>query len=785
MISMTDITSVSTNEYQLSPEKTMISLRKGVTALLIFLSLASAANAGDKIEKFMPRQGGETEVWRVTNDPLARNWANYQNTDAWSPDGRYICYESHAGNDASVHLFDVMRDRDILLDPGIQPRWANNENWLFYLRPSQDGSDRELVRYDTESGKKTLLCSGVTGIGETDADDHWIFGKNKYGILRIPISENARPEDISAGGALGSFMLPNPQHPVVMFRGDSRGADGKDIAYAATRVWSDLEGNGVVSASPMIQRCHQAWTGDGLYHMHGNSQLRGRRWDEPFPSNLHYLSRIFVNDPCVCGRNGRWTIGSGNVGPMPVIDLRSGDGHDFLKGLSWIHDSWTYSYSAGSGLHDNDAKGSPDGTKVVLSSNYDLKDSPVTSVTEDISDKDGDSISVESTDGFPASGLLSIKNEIIGYERKTATSFEGLTREVYNSMPVTGSLLEDYRPRRRAIHIDRTDNNIQLDALKPDTIKQYAKNLHYIASGDIVTSFDARLIPENMRDMERLSSRYKSPGRNGIGADMNSPLIWQRQTDVYIAVIRKPDRPWLAGFDDAIELIPAENHFEIRGYHIFCNFVCITKKPLPPGSTITLKKPGRYHAVAVEWSGLESDMSSQISVDGPAKLTVRANKPGDFQWTKKRWVVDSVTVSQTKALNSEWAHTMIVHRYDGVIGRETYNWGVLFRRVDLNYEGQPIRILEYRDGVLESRIFRHPKAYMVSKELFAPDGHITESVRYEKIDSKVREIGHWWFEKGLPVKLIGSEGHTLVSLPGVYTKAGQAWEWKAMPIIEK
>ena len=375
-----------------------------------------------------------------------------------------------------------------------------------------------------------------------------------------------------------------------MFRGDSKGPDGSDIPYAPTRVWSDLEGNNVVSASPMIQRCHQAWTGDGTYHMHGNSQLRGRLWNEPFPSNLHYLASVKVNDPCHCGRSGRRVIGSGNVWPMPVIDLRSGDGRIFLTGLSFLHDSRTFSYSVGSGYHDNDAKGSPDGTKVVLSGNYDLRDAPVTSIARDVSNPDADSIPVVSTEGFPESGRLSVQNEVIGYERKTPTSFEGLTREMYDTMPLTGSMLEDLTPERRALYLTRPDHNMQLDRLNDETAKPYLNKPRYLSKGIIVTSFDHRLVPEKLRTDNNIPAQYRARGSRGSTADLDSPLIWQRQTDVYIAVIRKPDQPHLRLSGGACELIPGENHWETRGYHVHRNGERITRKELRPGDTLKLTR---------------------------------------------------------------------------------------------------------------------------------------------------------------------------------------------------
>jgi len=306
-------------------------------ACLLMLAVVPG-RAVAEIERFMPRQGGTTEVWRLTDNPGRRDWANYHNTEAWSPDGRYVCYES-SSQKQEVHLFDLHGEKDVRVDYGTQPRWANKGNLLFYLRRPDEGSGLEVIMLDVDTGGKTRLASGLNGIGETDSDDRWLFGRNRNGIVRVPLREDSRVEDISAGGALGSFMIPNPRHPRVMFRGDSRDAEGNDLPYAPTRVWSDLEGNNVVNASPMIQRCHQAWSGDGTYHMHGNSQMRGRRWDEPFPSNLHYIAAVDCHDICSCGRSGRWIIGSGNVWPMPIADLRSGDGRDFLKSaLSLIHD---------------------------------------------------------------------------------------------------------------------------------------------------------------------------------------------------------------------------------------------------------------------------------------------------------------------------------------------------------------------------------------------------------------------------------------------------------------
>ena len=99
-----------------------------VPALAILYVLFCPPTVGADMDRFMPRQGGTTEVWRVTDDPTSRDWANYQNTEAWSPDGRYICYEHHPGTGpATVRLYDLERDRDVVLGEGVQPRWATDQ----------------------------------------------------------------------------------------------------------------------------------------------------------------------------------------------------------------------------------------------------------------------------------------------------------------------------------------------------------------------------------------------------------------------------------------------------------------------------------------------------------------------------------------------------------------------------------------------------------------------------------------------------------------------------------
>jgi len=710
-----------------------------------------------QIERFIPRQGGTTEVWRITNDPTMRDWANYHNVNCWSPDGRYICFTHYAAyesrSNSEIHIYDLYEDKDIKIDSGTIPRWANNHNWLFYIRyHPEDGNPNikgtQIMWYDADSKKSTRIAHGVTGLGTTDFGDRWLYGykslpTGKRSVVRMPIRPDSRAEIINIEGYQ---CIGNPNHPVVFAR-----IANNWTAFNVTRYWFNLDGSEITVGCPTIQQCHQSWSGDGTYYMLGNSQMRGRRWDEPFPSNLHYIAAVNCGDISPCGKSGQWICGSGNYGPLQIADLRSGDGWDYLKAaLCRIHDSDKFSYCYGSALHDNDSKGSPDGTKISFVSNYDIKDGPVTEITEHISGTSGKGIPVKSTEGFPESGRLSVRNEIIGYARKTPTSFEGLKRGLYGTTPSV------------------------LEGLTPELRKRYAERPADLSKGLIISSFDARSLMEEQIKRVPMPSRFK---QDDFPDDKNSPLMWQRRTDVFVAVVRLPDRPYLWKIDEDIELIPGENHWETYGYTIFKDGDKINRTPIRPGTKFTLSEAGEYTAVAVEFSGLESKKSLPLQIQNKATLRIRYDKPADFSWTYDRWLIDGREADIEKAEKSAEAIKEIVHLYDGVIHREWYNWGQITKRYDLNHEGKAIRRLFYLDSKLARREFHNRDGVHTSTEIFDPEGYITESILYRIDDGKRSEYSHWWYEQGMPMKYIGKRRHHTGSPKGAgtYIKEGNNW----------
>jgi len=696
--------------------------------LATFLMLALATHVLAARARFeTPKNGPNLGVWRITNDPSVRDHANYHNTQCWSPDGRYLCYTHWGMRDdkygtksgAHVHVFDLHKDEDKRVDQGINPRWAKRHNWLFYARFNPDAgplpeTGTEVMRLDADRGKLSHLVYGVEVLGGTNADDRWLYGAQRFRgqtpprkVVRIRTSAPDQVEYLPE--VTGGQLLPNPRHPVFFTRHDHR-----DQPFGATRYWFDLEGRGRRIFSPTVQQCHMGWLGNGDYLLHGNGLIRGRRWDEPFPSNMHFLSRMSLGDVSPCGRSGRYVCGD-----SVVADLRSGDGWRFIHPLSII--CYPATIKDNSGIYDADPKGSPDGTKICFVSNYDLKDGPLTTITKPFSPKEN-VLHVESTEDFPEAGSLVVSREVIGYQRKTPTTFERITRQRYDTTR---------RP------------------LRP---------------GRIVTSFEARCLADEQ--WQRLPR--PSPAMRQSIDDPASPLLRQRQTDIYVAIVRRPDRPHLRLKEDRAQIIPGQEHYETCGYYVLRNGAKISEDPVRPGASVSLTEPGEYTAVAVEWSGLESEPGPPLRIKQPVRLYALADPPKDFSWTSDRWLVASKEVSKAEADQAEEAVREIVHLHDGVIHREWHRRGVITRRHDLNREGTAIRRLAYKDGRLGLREYYRDPDHRVSKEVFAPDGYITESVRYRYQGERALEYDHWWYDRGMPIRRILRERDE-------YVKRGEDW----------
>ncbi|MGB0578352.1 MAG: hypothetical protein ACPGVU_01500 [Limisphaerales bacterium] len=621
--------------------------------------------------------GRNLGVWQLTHDPAVRHWANYHNVQSFSPDGRYVCYiAQYPDKREGMKIFDLWKNEEISLGPGVNPRWAKHHNWLFFAhfndaKRTKDVPGKETIMYDVEARKRTVVIPlpGAEWLGGTTFDDQWLTGAQRYRRqkpefrhvrIRIPDGGFERMPEV-----VGSQLLPNPRHPVFFSR-----ADNNADPFKATRYFWDLDGSNRRLGVPTLQKCHMSWLGNGEFLLLGNGLVRGRKWNEPFPSNVEILANVSVGDISPCGNSGRWVCGDSSL-----ADLRSGDGWETFHPLSIV--CFPEAIGDASGIYDADPKSSPDGTKISFVSNYPLNGGPQTLIM----DSGKSDVTVASTEGFPASGRLVVGREVVAYTQKTATKFLGLKRQMHGTA---------------------------YSGLKP---------------GRVITSFESRLLTDE--EFTRVG-RHIGPMRKTI-PNTESPLFRQRMTNLYVAKVRRPDRPFLRRVGNVIEVIPGENHRETRGY-------LVGTTVLIPGARIKLPATGTIHVRAREWSDFESEKSNAIELRPSDELKVLEETPKDFSWTSTRRKND---LRET------------VHVYDGVIRREWFERGVLTKRHDLNQGGKATRRIAYEDGRRKQRSYFQPDGDPVSVENFDAKGFVTEQTRFA---SDGTEIDHWWFDEGWPVK---------------------------------
>ena len=674
------------------------------------------------VEKFTVRQAGSRNlgVWRLTSDPAVRDEANYHNTQCFSPNGRYTCYvhwggAKGAGGKASaeVHVVDLMTGKDRLVDNGITPRWANHHNWLFYSHRTGNGkpvmeTGCQVIRYDADTGVKTMITHGIEWVSGMDHTDTWVYGAQLYReskpqrivSVRVRNQPASRFEVLPAPNEHLSLHL-NPFHPVIMVR--TFIGWQKNPIYHRQRTLLDLDGSNWRTGFIWAEMGHACWSGDGRYLLKGNGeQLLGRRWDKPYPGDVEVLARDGSGDVSPGDRAGRYIV-SGDIG---MLDLRSGDAWRVVTPHSLI----LYPMEGdNSTSHDTDPKGSPDGTKVHYHSTRNLVQNLVMTKTTKFDPKNApDVLRVEGTDGFPSSGDLVFGREVVGYSRKTATTFEGLTRRNYD----TPAAAKVNRP------------------------------------GAPIFPLSAYVL--NKKDQARAKPSYPML-RDGFPETHR--LMYQRQTDCYIAVARLPFRPHLRLCGSRVELIPGEHHWETRGYRLLRNGKPVVNRLLAPGESFTVKARGVYTAKAVEWSGLASPPSLPLEMSKACEGRVLKDKPADFSWTRKIWKVEGKIAREAEALRAGRADMELVHLHDGVIAREQWKGGRKVSRVDLNEQGKPIRHRMYREGRLIKRIYKDPDGNKLSLELFGPDGWKTEYVSYYTYPEIMgKEHSHWWYDHGRPIK---------------------------------
>lgn len=707
------------NDRELDVSPTEDLTMRNLSLLLVFVAtvFGSRVSLFAEITKFKVKQSGVRNfgVWRLTDDAVIRDEGNYHTTQCWSHDGRYTCYTHWGGSDgpggkssAEIHIVDLTTGKDRLVEKGANPRWANQHNWLFFCHWTGNGSPpyetgTQIIRYDADSGEKVVIASGIEVPGSLDAADEWLYGtqrfrgqKPEYVGVRIRNQPNSIIYKLPDAPNRHAHVDANPVHPVIMVRAK----DPSDPIYGMNRGFFDLEGKNLRIATALCESGHMSWSGDGEYLLIGNRQYCGRLWNQSFPSDLVTLAFAGGGDVSPCGMSGRFICG----GDLLMADTRSGDVWTVVRPHSAIVYPMAGDFST---LSDIDPKGSPDGTKIHYHSTRELDGLLSATVTGYDTDHP-DTIRVDSTEGFPPTGELVAKWEVIGYRRRTPTTFEGLERQKYGTR------------------------------LAPDMVNKVRELLPLPAF--VLTG----------KEKER-AKPDSSMIRAGVSSD--NPLLFQRQTNCYVVVCRLPDRPHLRFANGGIQLIPGENHGETRGYRLFRDGEPVSAKLVRPGTTAVLSEPGEYTASAVEWSGLESVRGLPLKALEPSTVTVLEDIPDNFSATLRVWHADGKKVSESEALKAARAMMQLVHAHDGKIASERWQNGQRMTHLDFNRDKQPIRFQEFANGKLKKQVYHTPEGNLASEEFFGIDGFKLEYIKYDVRPRRIGQVArHWIYRNGRPVK---------------------------------
>ena len=685
-------------------------------AFIILLKFPSSLSAD--VKKFKVNQTGTRNfgVWRLTHDPVIRDEGNYHNTQCWSHDGRYTCFTHWGGEgklggkaSAEIHIIDLKTGEDRLVGKGINPRWANQHNWLFYSHWTGDGTEpyetgTQVIRYNADTGEKVVIASGIETPGGLDATDSWLYGTKRYRgqkpehiSVRVRNQPNSKIQRLPDAPNKHSHIDVNPFHPMIMVRAK----DPSDPVYGMNRGFFDLEGKNLHIATTLGERGHISWSGDGEYLIIGNRQYCGRPWNQPFPSDLVTLAYAGGGDISPCGKSGRFICGS----DLLMADTRSGDVWTVVRAHSAIIYPMEGDFST---LSDIDPKGSPDGTKIHFHSTRELE-GLVSAEVVGYDPKHPDIIRVESTEGFPDSGELVARWEVIGYNSKTAESFEGLTRKKYGTR------------------------------LAPDMVSK-VKELLPLSAFILTGKEKARAKPD------------PSMVRAGILED--NPLLYQRQTNGYIVVGRLPDPPHLRLANGKIQLIPGENHWETQGYRLFRNGNPLPGELLKAGASFEVSEPGEYQAAAVEWSGLESPQGLPINISAKSTGLVLEEVPEDFSATVRVWEIDGKRMPEADAMKAAQASMQLIHPHDGKIATEIWKKGQRVAHVDYNSSSKPIRFQEFSNGKLKKQVYQTPEGDLASEEFYGADGYKTDYIKYDIRPGRIGQVTRrWTYKQGRPVRM--------------------------------
>ncbi len=663
-------------------------MNRHLLLLALGVALCLSPRAGYAERKVFNDDRPETkalEIWRMTCGVRTRHHTVYHDSDPFNHDGRYLLYligeeaaESVKKATQTLAVYDLQADREIWRSPipARWPQWAHQSNRIFFA-DGVKGRRQNVWQAEIPSGRLTKICDdALNAVAGVTPDDEWlIYTLNK--VYRVRARADSKSEVLwehpEAPKVSSSLPCHSPTRPVFQVRqnvaGKRNAPDRWDRQHPA-RMLVDDDGRMLGPALSSLEQAHGAWRGDGEYLIAGDGLLCGRLWNQPAPVPLLAYSNSSAHDPSACGRSGQWTCTTDGINDrLKVFDWRTTDTTLVCYSCSIIHQVEGDNRDL-SGPYDSDACGSPDGTKICFSSNYQLDRFPATQVTG----SSEHTLEVLSTAGFPEQGLLSVHVGILSYTGKTQTAFTG----------------------------------IQPNAL--------GSRFTVLREGTSVSNFLGR-----------------------TDAQAQDLLAAQYATDVYLAVVRRPDRPALAARDDAIVLHPGFNHRETRGYALYVDGETVSGEPWDPRQPLTLPQGKQLQAAAVEWCGLRSELSPAMPLGTGARvLRYDPQRPAELDAPRQRLMVVGVEGKLSSAPRGATVQGLPQAAVQFTTGdgqplaEEYYERGRLQRRHELTPDGRTTLIQEYQEGRLSKRTIRDPEERLLRIEHLDPQGYLTKCESFSR-----------------------------------------------------
>ena len=419
------------------------------------------------------------EIWQLTDDPSTKYHSMYHNMTPFSHDGRYCFYvivrrgspQSDLRHGRTLGVYDLYEDREICRDltRAYTPIWGNTSNAMYFVDDPRK-EDAILYRLEVPSLKMVPLHTGPKEYCPAISfDDKYLFSAEDGKLYRYENREQGEKKLIYTPphwpDVQVSIPKASPTRPWVMCRQNSNKPEVPPGTPA--RIIVDVNGRFVNTALMQNEHSHADWHASGDAILRGDGPLRIRRVLDTMPSDFLPLAAIGGGDPARQGASGRWgSINRFANGALNVSDLRSGRSWPVVRVVSHIHQSALDTRDL-SGPYDCDQHGSPDGTKMYFSTNYDIRNFPVALITEPAGRDETEAITVDSTEGFPSSGVLSYVEEVMRYESKTPTQFRGLTRGYFGTKkrnPIAGWPIANYYGRADIADTEPLEHQHKTDA---------------------------------------------------------------------------------------------------------------------------------------------------------------------------------------------------------------------------------------------------------------------------------------------------------------------------------